>query len=162
VERVYDYAARSLRNAHLAEEVTQEVFYRAFRGLATCRNDAAFAGWLFSIARFAVIDVIRARQRGSESLEHAHDPLDPAPLPDEAALGAERRDELLAVRERCLSPSERELFDLLLADLSTPEIATALGRRQGAVRTAQWRLLAKLRTCFGVPPQQKGGHHVAF
>jgi hypothetical protein len=41
--------------------------------------------------------------------------------------------------------------------LTDREIAVALNRRYGAVRTAHWRLLAKLRACFA----HLGGRHVA-
>ena len=55
---------------------------------------------------------------------------------------------LAVARERCLSAPERELFDLLLTDMNDKQIAQALGRTHGAVRTAHWRLLAKLRECL--------------
>jgi len=66
-----------------------------------------------------------------------------------------------AMRERCLTERERELFDLLLTDLNDKEIATVLGRRHGAIRTAHWRLLAKLRECLGIRVPAKEGRHVA-
>ena len=88
--------------------------------------------------------------------------VDPAPPPEDHVLRAEQPDALLAARERCLSRSERELFDLLLADLTDREIAAALGRRYGAIRTAHWRLLAKLRACFGrLPSNRTEERHVA-
>jgi RNA polymerase sigma-70 factor (ECF subfamily) len=163
VERVYDYAMRRLGERQAAEEVTQEVFFRAFRGVAGCRDEAAFAGWLFGIARYAIADTFRARGPRVEPLDLGSDPEDQSLLPEELVLLSERGEELRAARERCLSPTERELFDLLLADLTDREIAVALGRRAGAVRTAHWRLLMKLRTCFGIPVKTKGdgGQHVA-
>lgn len=63
-------------------------------------------------------------------------------------------------RERCLNPGERELFDLRLEGLSDREIATALGRGYGAIRTAQYRLVQKLRECLGVAARAKGARHV--
>lgn len=161
VKRVYDYAARRLDGQHEAEEVTQEVFYRAFRGIAGCRDEASFAGWLFGITRFAIADIYRGRGRRPDSLERVPDPEDPDPPPEEHLLRSERDDELRAAREHCLSPAERDLFDLLLADLTDREIAVALGRRYGAVRTAHWRLLIKLRSCLGMPAHRSGGQHVA-
>ena len=156
VPRVYDYAARRLPDVHTAEEVTQEVFFRAFRGISGCRDGAVFAGWLFGIARFVIADVHRARRHQSTSLEGVPDPEDPAPPLMERMLHAEQRDQLMAARDHCLSSSERELFDLLLADLTDKEIAAALGRRHGAIRTAHWRLVNKLRNCFGIPPKERG------
>ena len=161
VARVYDYAARRLPDAHAAEEATQEVFYRAFRGLEHCRTETLFAGWLFGIARNVIADVYRARRLRTEALDFAGDPEDPALPPMEQVLRSERRDELLAMREHCLSASERDLFDLLLSDLTDQEIATALGRRYGAIRTAHWRLLGKLKNCFESMSTERGADHVA-
>lgn len=158
--RIYDYAARRLANRQEAEEATQEIFFRAFRGIASCRGDAGFTGWLFGIARFVIADVHRGRDRRHQPLDLADDPEDPEPPPEEQLLRRERGLELREARESCLSAKERDLFDLLLADLTDREIATALGRPYGAVRTAHWRLLTKLRSCFAVQQSGKGGQHV--
>jgi len=159
IDRVYAFAARRLSDREAAEEATQEIFARALAGLPRCRDDAAFAGWLFAIARHVVHEQYRARRYATEPLADAIDPEDSAPTPEEHALRGEGADELRAARERCLTAKERELFDLLLADLTDIEIAAALGRRRGAVRTAHWRLLIKLRNCLGLATGVSGGRH---
>jgi RNA polymerase sigma-70 factor (ECF subfamily) len=159
--RVYDYAVRRLGERAAAEDATQIVFMRMATSLAGCRDPNAFAGWLFAIARNVVADVGRGQQRGGARLGEAPDTEDPDPSPEEWAIQRERGAELRALREHCLTERERELFDLLLTDLNDKEIADALGRRHGAVRTAHWRLLAKLRECLGIRVPMKEVRRVA-
>jgi DNA-directed RNA polymerase specialized sigma24 family protein len=64
-------------------------------------------------------------------------------------------DALRQARAQCLTDQERELFDLLLADLNDKEISIALGKRHGAVRMAHWRLLQRLRICLGQARDRK-------
>jgi RNA polymerase sigma-70 factor, ECF subfamily len=149
LDDVYRYALVRLGSKEAAEDATQTVFVRALAALPTCRQNAAFVGWLFVIARSVVADQLRARRRQTD------------PIPDDAvwpAAGPSHEDEairgeatrfLLAARENCLTLRERELFDLLLTEMNDKQIAQALGRTHGAVRTAHSRLLVKLRECLG-------------
>lgn len=148
VDRVYAYAAWRLPTHEAAEEATQQVFFRALRGLPGYRHEAPFAPWLFAIARNVVVDTHRAQRRVTAPLDAARDIADPAQAPDEQAEQALQRGELLAARASCLSDRERELFDLLLTGLTQAEIAQVLGRRHGAIRTAHWRLVTRLRACL--------------
>jgi RNA polymerase sigma-70 factor (ECF subfamily) len=78
------YCRRALADYGLAEEITQEVFLRAWRRCATFafQNDttprAQLRSWLFAIARNAVIDA--ARRRGRRPMLH----LDPEQLGQQA------------------------------------------------------------------------------
>jgi RNA polymerase sigma-70 factor (ECF subfamily) len=48
--RIYSMVNQLLRNPQDAEEVTQDAFIRAHRGLAKFRGDSAFSTWLYQIA----------------------------------------------------------------------------------------------------------------
>ena len=148
VGRVFACALQRLEDREAAEDATQTVFLRAVGSLRSCRDGDAFGGWLFAIARNVVNDAHRARRHDVDPIAADFDREDPEPSPEVFALRREERDALLAARERCLNEREREFLDLLLADLSDKEIATVLGKRHGAVRTAHWRLTAKLRACL--------------
>ena len=149
LDDVYRYALVRLGNKEAAEDATQTVFVRALAALPGCRENAAFVGWLFAIARGVVADQLRARRHQTDPIPD--DAVWPAadPGPEEEAIRGEATRFLLAAREKCLSQRERDLFDLLLTEMNDKQIAAALGRSHGAVRTAHSRLVAKLRACLG-------------
>lgn len=49
-DRIYAMVHQLLRNTQDAEEVTQDAFIRAHRGLVNFRGDSAFSTWLYQIA----------------------------------------------------------------------------------------------------------------
>ena len=61
VGRVYGLCLRMTGSAALAEELTQEVFVRAWRRLATFRGESAFSTWLTSLAVHVVVSDRRTR-----------------------------------------------------------------------------------------------------
>jgi RNA polymerase sigma-70 factor (ECF subfamily) len=160
VGRIYAFAARRLGERGAAEEATQETFARALAGLGRVQADAAVGGWLFAIAGHVIQEQQRTQRRVG-ALSPPGDPADPEPTPEESALRADAAADLAAARARCLGAGEQALLDLLMADLTDREIATALGRRPGAVRTARWRLVRKLRDCLTSPGPREEGRHEA-
>jgi len=148
LDEVYGFVAARLSDRQAAEDATQTIFFRAMQSLHSCRDDAAFPGWLFAVARNVVTDAYRSHKFRPEQWDEALDPEDPSATPEEVAVQRDDARALAEARERCLSAPERDLFDLLLTDMNDKQIAQALGRSHGAVRTAHWRLLAKLRECL--------------
>src|SRR5260370_34269764 len=62
---IYDQVS----NRELAEELTQETFVRAYRGVHTLRTETKLSTWLFRIAKNGARESLRARQRTNQ---HAH------------------------------------------------------------------------------------------
>lgn len=160
LDQVYTFAANRLESREAAEDATQAIFLKAVASLPQCRDGEHFAGWLFAIARNVINDQYRSRRLDTESLEFAPEVEDPALSPERLAEQAEAARDLAALRERCLETGERELLDLRLLGLNDREIADALGRSHGAVRTAQYRMIQKLRDCLAATPQGKEVAHV--
>lgn len=143
--RLHAYLARRLGTAEAADAV-HETMTRAVAGLDRYRTGpAGFDGWLFGIARHVSIDHHR---RAGRSKRHS-----PAVVPD-PPMGGElderlvMADDHLLVRRAyaALSPADRELLELrVVAGLSAEQTGAVLGRRPGAIRTAQSRALARLR-----------------
>ena len=73
-ERVYGVAFRFVKHQEDALEITQEVFIRAYQGLAKFKTDSKFFTWLYRIAVNRAIDHIRSRKaRPSVEMPHGED-----------------------------------------------------------------------------------------
>jgi RNA polymerase sigma-70 factor (ECF subfamily) len=149
---IYCYCDRALGDQTAAEEVTQTVFLRALTALPSCRDRHAFRPWLFAIAHNAIADARRAR-RLLVPLEGALDVPDSAASPEELALAGVERREITALLAH-LQDQERAIIELRLAGLRSKEIAHALGRNEGAVRTAQYRAVQHLRALLANQEQE--------
>ena len=68
VHEVYRFALLRLADRQAAEGATHTVFMRALAALSTCRENEAFVGWLFAIARSVVADQLRARRVQADPL----------------------------------------------------------------------------------------------
>ena len=66
---VHALAWRKIGDFHIAEEITQDTFLRAYSKLSTLRNPSLFAGWLYVIANRLCIKWIRRRKPTMRSLE---------------------------------------------------------------------------------------------
>jgi RNA polymerase sigma-70 factor (ECF subfamily) len=109
VGRVHALCMRLTGNAQRAEELTQDVFVRAWEKLHTFRGDSAFSSWLHPLAVNLACSEGRSRQRWSSRV-FATDDLtpfeDPAPAADPVA-GVDLERALAS-----LPPGAREVFVL--------------------------------------------------
>lgn len=145
---VYRYCYHRLRDAAAAEDAASVVFTNALAALPRFRPGAragTFRSWLFVIAHNVVANHHRSRKRWRVlPLSSADDVHDGTPSPEDAAMAAEARQTIHAVLDQ-LSAEQRQVVELRLSGLSNVEIGQVLGRRQGAVRAAQYRAVARLR-----------------
>lgn len=131
------------------EDLASEVFVGIVRSLERFDGDErAFRTWVFSIAHRRLVD---ERRRLSRSLEEPTDPAEMSGLSSGALVGdvEEEALEMLGsgVRRamKALSSDQRAVLLLrILADLSVAEVASILGKSQGAVKTLQRRGLRSL------------------
>jgi RNA polymerase sigma-70 factor (ECF subfamily) len=123
-----------------ADDLTQETYLRAFRGLADFAGRSSARTWLLAIARYACADHIRTLQRRRR--------LDgklprPEPVPDPAALTG------VAELVRALPDERREAFVLTqVVGLSYEEAADACGVAVGTVRSRVARARMQLVTAL--------------
>jgi len=127
-----------------AEDAVSETLARALVGIGRFDPDSgSVSAWLYGILRNVVLE---QRRRSARDATPPAAPLPaPEPGPLQQLLAAERDAQLREAFDG-LSPADRELLELrVVGGLSTSELAAALGRREGAVRMAQSRALARLR-----------------
>src|SRR4030042_209864 len=62
MSRVYRYVFFRVADDQTAEDITSQVFMRAWEHLSRYRQDGSFLAWLYTIARNAVIDHYRTRK----------------------------------------------------------------------------------------------------
>jgi RNA polymerase sigma-70 factor (ECF subfamily) len=144
---VHTLALRSLGDVAAAEDVTQQVFVRAWRSRATFdRERAPLGAWLVGITRNCITDAHADRTRRLR-LAHA--------VAAEEVTAASDVDETDGLAERVLVAGELERLDevprtvMRLAfyeELSHREIAERLGLPLGTVKSHIRRSLARLRT----------------
>jgi RNA polymerase sigma-70 factor (ECF subfamily) len=147
-DRLHAVVLRMAGSSHEAEEVTQEAFLRAWRGIRSFKGDAQFFTWLY---RIGVNEARRRAQRRPAggmvaSLEdHRFEPRDPGPGP---ARTAEHRDLRSALEDAvgALDPEYRA--PLVLRDiegLSTAEAAEIMGLGEAAFKSRLHRARLAVR-----------------
>lgn len=149
---VYSTALRVLRDPHLAEDISQEIFVRLWRKPDSyVAERGRFLTWLISVTRNRAVDEIRARGRrqrhetaSPEEQERelpAGEAMDPAL---NAQLAEQRRIVRAALAE--LPPEQRQVIELaFFGGLTQREIADRLSQPLGTVKTRVRLGMQKLR-----------------
>ena len=125
----------STLNAAEAEDLAQEVFVAAWRGLARFRGDAAFSTWLFALARNACIDQARrraVRPQLAEAREPAADPVDEAPRETARAIFAAAAELSVPLRQALLLRDVQGLSYEEIARLQDVPVGTVRSRLAAA------------------------------
>jgi RNA polymerase sigma-70 factor (ECF subfamily) len=149
-EPIYRYVASRVRRPLDAEDLTQSVFVKALEALPRYEvRGIPFGGWLFRLARNAVIDFVRTRHEHAD-LEIVHERLTDDPTPDEIIVTRDQIDEVSAALA-ALTAEQRDAIALrFFGGLSAREAAEAMGKQEGTVRGLQFRAIAALRRQLGI------------
>ena len=142
-ERIYAFIARRVRDRAVAEDLTAEVFRHALAGIGAFEwRDVPFSAWLYRIAANEISDYVRKSARERETVlagEPARDEID----------AIERRASLFRLVDRLPADQRRVIVMRFAEEKSIREVATDLGRSEGAVKQLQWRALQTLRAQMG-------------
>jgi RNA polymerase sigma-70 factor (ECF subfamily) len=153
---VFRIVLRMVRSPDDADDLTQDTFVRAHRGLKTFKDEYDFHPWLYRIAVNQAINFLnkRKRQAAADLDEVPEGDIRAGPEP-ESPLQSASRQELLTRLESALDklPEEQRTVFLLRVQegLSYEEIAETMETPKGTVMSRLARARMALRKHLGVP-----------
>lgn len=143
---VYRYIRSISQDGSLAEEVTQETFFKALEKIDQFRGDCDVRVWLCQIAKNTLYDHLKKQKKqllGDEKLEKTEN------------AGGELLEEKLAQRSQAmeihkvlhsLSEPYKEVFSLrTLGELTFREIGMLFGKSENWARVTYYRARVKIR-----------------
>ncbi|GBD23175.1 ECF RNA polymerase sigma factor SigX [bacterium HR29] len=141
-DRIFRYVFALVGDASAAEDVSAEVFVRAWQRRNALRDESRATAWLLAIARHLATDYVRGcvRRRQYEV------PLGQFDLPPPEEVGEPASDDRIWRFFRRLTTEQQQVLYLRFVEgRPHEEVARTLGRTPGAVRAAQFRGLARMR-----------------
>jgi RNA polymerase sigma-70 factor, ECF subfamily len=133
----------------LAEELAQETFVRAYRGIPSLKDDTKLSTWLFGIAKNVARESLRTRIRENNKVDMENDSVmelsDKELLPDGRLLGKELNG-VIHEALSMLDDDRREVFTLkVFHQRSYEEIAEITGFSIPKLKTDLHRARAEMR-----------------
>ncbi len=148
---VYQLCYRFVGNHEDASDLAQDVFVRAFKGLAKFKGDSSLSTWLYRVGVNTCLNRVSVKRPQTESIdlmpridERADDPLDLV-MRDERAVVVRRAIEQLPPKQRAT------LVLRVYQELSHEEIANVLGSSVGAVKANFFHALGNLKRLLQSP-----------
>ena len=161
-KQVYNLCLRMVTNPEDAQDLAQEAFLKAWRGLSFYKAESSFSTWLYRLTTNVCIDFLRKRRRSSTvSLSNEDDGeewelelTDPAPTPEQHL---EYQDQAQAVAQAMeqLEEEYRTILTLrVVQDLPYEQIAEVMNMKVGTVKSRLARARMKLKNFL----QQSGNY----
>lgn len=153
---IFSFALRIVSDPQIAEEILQEVFFRAWQqGGSFQSNRGSLVTWLLSITHNLSIDEIRKRKRRPQRADSAEPEQLLAGVSDESVnvedevwLGSLRQSILEALAQ--LPDAQRQPIEMAyFQGLTQREIAELLGEPLGTIKTRMRLGMLKLREFLG-------------
>jgi RNA polymerase sigma-70 factor, ECF subfamily len=148
LDRIYRYVFYQVKDKMTAEDITEEVFLKAWKAIKSCKGkEKTFSSWLYRIAHNHMINTLRSMKKFT--------PLEEVEIIDpKGEVGAEIENQELLKTLDCLPENQKQIIVLkFIEGLDNREIGKIMGKNEGAVRITQMRALATLRLKLGSEPK---------
>lgn len=148
LDAIYRFIYYRVSNEQEAEDMTEEVFIRAWGSLPRITDGSEiqnFRSWLYRIARNLIVDRYRKKNLEFEMDDQTYLP-DQNPQPDAAVLMEEESSLLREAIRNLEEPFREVLIHRFINELSHAETAGLMGLRENHIRVLQYRALKKLRS----------------
>ena len=149
--KVYSLALKMLRNPEDAEDVLQDTFLRAYRGIKSFQGNSTFSTWIYRITANSALMRLRRKHLPTVSIDDADEREAPiniadwAPGPVEQLLTQETQ-QAMNDAVQSLPPEFRQVFVLRdIEELSNSEVAEILDLSVAAVKSRLHRARLKVR-----------------
>jgi len=145
VKQIYRFVFFKVSNKEEAEDITSEVFLKAWNYIQDNKEIKSFSGLLYRLARNCVVDLYRAKaSRGAVPINEQTDMSDGGEWYEDLNNRSEAQEILKALKK--LKQEYQEVLTLKYVDeLKVEEIAEITGKGKIAVRVTLYRALKKLK-----------------
>jgi RNA polymerase sigma-70 factor, ECF subfamily len=145
-DRIYSYLQMSVGNRHDAEDLTNQTFVKMLESIDRFEwRKVPISAWLFRIAHNLAMDHFRARRRWQPEEEPPEPPGAEARSAEEEALQSIGRQSMLEMIEGLSRDQQQVLTLKFVFNFSNAEVATILGKTEGAIKSLQHRALGSLQ-----------------
>ncbi len=144
--QVYSYVMTMVKNTSVAEEITQQTFYKAMVGKDKFRGGSSEYTWLCAIAKNLSLDELRKGSKKTEALDET--------LCDDTNIADDTEDHDTSLRIHLvlhkLEEPYKEVFQLrVFGELSFRDIGRIFGKTENWARVTYHRARMKIQNEMG-------------
>ena len=147
LERIYRYVFYQVRDRMTAEDITEDVFIKAWKAIRSCKGkEKTFSTWLYRIAHNHLINTLRSQERltsmEKNTMIEFSDPR------QEIGPKIECRELLETITS--LPRNQKQVIILkFIEGFDNREIGKIMGKNEGAIRVSQMRALVAIKDKLG-------------
>jgi RNA polymerase sigma-70 factor (ECF subfamily) len=145
VERIYKYIRVRVTDQNIAEDITENVFLRAFEAIERYQERGhAFSAYLYRVAQNQLVDFYR-KKKEEAPIEVADQVIADFPTLDEGLILSDQVQEVQDALTTLPGDYQEVIRLRVVLEMPTSEVAEWLNRSEGAVRVLLHRALNAIR-----------------